>query len=103
MWRRRGRQGVVNTMGFYKVDHLGVVAYRASDPGSPIVPYPTSMIAAEARYEVIDAPFQVDLKTGLRDEEDSQDQRNEMRRSYAIFVLKACETLGRKFVITKAS
>jgi hypothetical protein len=46
---------------------------------------------------------QIDLKHGLRDEEDSEDDRNEMQRSYAEAILKACQKSGQNFIVTKSN
>ncbi len=45
----------------------------------------------------------IDLKNGLRDEEDAEDHRNEMQRSYAQSILRACQATGQKFLIKKSS
>jgi hypothetical protein len=45
----------------------------------------------------------IDLKHGLRDEEDSSDNRNEMQRSYAEAILQACQKSGQNFVISKSN
>ena len=52
-------------------------------------------------FSVKDAPFQVDLKHGLRDEEDAEDSRNEMQSSYADAILKACRLSGQSFIVNK--
>jgi hypothetical protein len=45
----------------------------------------------------------IDLKHGLRNEEDSADDENEMQRSYAEVILKACQKLEQNFVINKSN
>jgi hypothetical protein len=55
----------------------------------------------EGPYEVADSVFQIDLKSGLRDQEDSKDEMNEMQRSYAEGILKACQKRGKEYVIKK--
>jgi hypothetical protein len=45
----------------------------------------------------------IDLKHGLRDEEDAKDDRDEMQRSYAETILQACQDSGQNFVINKSS
>jgi len=45
----------------------------------------------------------IDLKTGLRDEEDAEDHRNEMQRSYAQAILRACQAFGQIFFVKKAN
>jgi hypothetical protein len=39
----------------------------------------------------------------LRDEEDSADDRNEMQRSYAEIILKACQKSEQNFIINKSN
>jgi hypothetical protein len=53
-------------------------------------------------YALTDSIFQIDLKHGLRDEEDAAYQENEMQRSYAEAILKACRKSGQNFVIKKS-
>jgi hypothetical protein len=45
----------------------------------------------------------IDLKHGLRNEEDSADEENEMQRSYAGSILQACQRSGQNFVISKSN
>jgi hypothetical protein len=53
-------------------------------------------------FAVTYAAIQIDLKHGLRDKEDAEDTRNEMQRSYANTILKACQKSGQNFVVTKS-
>jgi hypothetical protein len=53
-------------------------------------------------FAVNDAPIQIDLKHGLRDQEDAEDNRNEMQQSYAETILQACARSGQNFVINKS-
>ncbi len=46
---------------------------------------------------------QIDLRHGLRDEEDATDDRNEMQRSYAQSILQACRKSGQNFIINKSN
>jgi hypothetical protein len=46
---------------------------------------------------------EIDLKHGLRDEEDARDDRDEMQRSYAETILQACQKSGQNFVIAKSN
>jgi hypothetical protein len=57
----------------------------------------------EDQYAVTDSPVQIDLKHGLRDEEDAKDDRDEMQRSYAETILQACLKSGQNFVINKSN
>ena len=52
-----------------------------------------------------DSPVQIDLKHGLRDEEDVKyDQYNdEMQRSYAESILQACKKSGQDFIVNKSN
>jgi hypothetical protein len=52
---------------------------------------------------VATADVQIDLKHDLRDEEDAEDQRNEMQRSYAEGILHACQHSGQTFTIQKSN
>jgi len=54
-------------------------------------------------FAVSDSPVQIDLNHGLRDEEDSSDERNEMQRSYATAIVRACRRTGQQFVIRKSN
>jgi hypothetical protein len=54
-------------------------------------------------YALTDSPVQIDLKRGLRNEEDSADDENEMQRSYAEVILKACQKSGQNFIINKSN
>jgi len=50
-----------------------------------------------------DAALQIDLRAGLRDKEDSKDDRDEMQRSYAEGVLRACHESGLYFYFQKTN
>jgi hypothetical protein len=54
-------------------------------------------------FAVADSPVQIDLKRGLRDEEDAGNERNQMQRSYADAILRACRNMGQNFVVQKSN
>jgi hypothetical protein len=58
---------------------------------------------SEDDFILADSVIQIDLRHGLRNEEDSVDDRNEMQRSYAEAILQACQKSGQNFVITKSN
>jgi len=61
--------------------------------------YPTPHDLGALTYSEV----QIDLKHGLRNEEDADDDRNEMQRSYAEAVIRACRTSGKNFLINKSN
>jgi hypothetical protein len=44
---------------------------------------------------------QIDLKHGLRNQEDAEDDRNEMQRSYAESIVKVCQASGQTFIVNR--
>jgi hypothetical protein len=64
------------------------------------LPDPSDIDESDAlKYSMVE----IDLKQGLRNEEDSADDRNEMQRSYAEGLLKACQKSGQNFIINKSN
>ncbi len=61
------------------------------------------------KYDVYDdfnvdvLAIKIDLKTGLRDQEDREDDRDEMQRSYAMLVLRECAKFGNEIDIQKSN
>ena len=53
-------------------------------------------------FDVADAAIQIDIKHGLREEEDADGGRYQMQRSYAEGILRACQKSGQDFTIGKS-
>ena len=53
-------------------------------------------------FAVANSYVDIDLNHGLRNKEDAADRENEMQRSYAKAILKACQKSGQNFTINKS-
>jgi hypothetical protein len=58
---------------------------------------------ADDDFDVDVLAITIDLKTGLRDQEDREDERDEMQRSYAMLVLRECAKVGNEIDIQKSN
>ncbi len=54
-------------------------------------------------YALANPAFEVDLTSGLKDQESYKEYKNEMQRSYAEGILKACQKRGKEYVIKKSN
>lgn len=53
-------------------------------------------------YALANSVVEVDLKHGLRNKGDANDDGSEMQRSYAISIIKSCQRYGQNFFILKS-
>ena len=80
---------------------LGAYAYWKTE--NRLIFWLPSPYDADDLDALSDAPIQIDLKHGLRNEEDASDDRNVMQRSYAQAIIQACQKTGQNFIVKKSN